>query len=224
MILNAMVRLVIFDLDGTLLNTIADLATAANYALSKQGLHGHSVGEYTKMVGHGVRNMLAAALEKTLGKEPCAVQVDKALEDFTPYYVEHIDVHTEPYPGMVELLNKLACKGIGVAVASNKFQEGTERLIGEFFPQVDFVAVFGNRPGLPLKPCADVVNMILKKAGVERGECLYVGDSATDVKTARNAGVVCAGVTWGFRPESDLMEAGADYIVKSATELAALIF
>ncbi len=219
-----MVKLVIFDLDGTLLNTIADLAEASNYALSQQGLQGHSVEEYTKMVGHGVRNMLTSALEKTLGKASSSAQVDKALEDFTPYYVEHIDVHTKPYPGMVELLNELAHKGIGVAVASNKFQEGTEKLIGEFFPRVDFVSVFGNKPGLPLKPCAEVVNMILKTAGVECSECLYVGDSSTDVKTAQNAGVVCAGVTWGFRPESDLREAGANYIVKSATELAALIF
>lgn len=219
-----MVKLVIFDLDGTLLNTIADLAVASNYALSQQGLQGHSVEEYTKMVGHGVRNMLTSALEKTLGKMPSSALVDKALEDFTPYYVEHIDVHAKPYPGMVELLNKLAHKGIEVAVASNKFQEGTEKLIGEFFPGVDFVAVFGNKPGLPLKPSAEVVNMILKTAGVERNECFYVGDSATDVKTAQNAGVVCAGVTWGFRPESDLREAGANYIVKSATELAALIF
>ncbi len=218
-----MVKLVIFDLDGTLINTIADLAEASNYALSKQGLSGHSVQEYTLMVGHGVKNMLISALEKSLSVTPSEQQVQKALDDFTPYYVEHIDVHTRPYPGMVELLNGLNDRGIKLAVASNKFQEGAEKLIGEFFPGIDFVAVLGNKEGLPLKPSAQVVELILAKAAVDKSECLYVGDSATDVKTAKNAGVVCAGVTWGFRPESDLVQAGAEHIVKSATELAALI-
>ncbi len=218
-----MVKLVIFDLDGTLINTIADLAEASNYALSKQGLSGHSVQEYTRMVGHGVKNMLISALEKSLRAAPREEQVQQALNDFTPYYVEHIDVHTRPYPGMVELLNALNSKGVKLAVASNKFQEGAEKLIAEFFPDVDFVAVLGNKEGLPLKPSAEVVNLILAKADVAKSDCLYVGDSATDVKTAQNAGVKCAGVTWGFRPESDLVQAGAEHIVKSATELAALI-
>lgn len=218
-----MIKLVIFDLDGTLINTIADLAEASNYALSKQGLSGHDVQEYTLMVGHGVKNMLVSALEKSLCSAPCEEQVQQALNDFTPYYVEHIDVHTRPYPGMVELLNALNSRGVKLAVASNKFQAGAEKLIAEFFPEVDFVAVLGNKEGLPLKPSAEVVNLILAKAGVAKGDCLYVGDSATDVKTAQNAGVQCAGVTWGFRPESDLVQAGAEHIVKSATELAALI-
>lgn len=218
-----MIKLVIFDLDGTLINTIADLAEASNYALSKQGLSGHDVQEYTRMVGHGVKNMLISALEKSLGSNASEQQVQQALNDFTPYYVEHIDVHTRPYPGMVELLNALNSRGVKLAVASNKFQAGAEKLIAEFFPEVDFVAVLGNKEGLPLKPSAEVVNLILAKAGVAKGDCLYVGDSATDVKTAQNAGVQCAGVTWGFRPESDLVQAGAEHIVKSATELAALI-
>ncbi len=218
-----MVKLVIFDLDGTLINTIADLAEASNYALSKQGIPGHSVQEYTQMVGHGVKNMLISALEKSLRTTPSEGQVQQALSDFTPYYVEHIDVHTRPYPGMVELLNALNSKGVRLAVASNKFQAGAEKLIAEFFPEVDFVAVLGNKEGMPLKPSAEVVNLILAKAGVDKSECFYVGDSATDVKTAKNAGVECAGVTWGFRPESDLVQAGAEHIVKSAAELAALI-
>ncbi len=218
-----MTKLVIFDLDGTLINTIADLAAAANHALARRGIPGHSVKEYTKMVGHGVRNMLIAALEKSLGRTPETDLVDAVLSDFTPYYVANIDVHTRPYPGMVELTGQLALKGIKLAVASNKFQEGAEKLIAEFFPGIEFVAVLGNREDLPLKPSAEVVNLILAKAGVAREECLLVGDSATDVKTAKNAGIRCIGVAWGFRPESDLVQAGADHIAKSATELAALI-
>ena len=218
-----MTKLVIFDLDGTLINTIADLAAAANHALAQRGIPGHSVEEYTKMVGHGVRNMLTAALERSLHRTPETDLVDTVLSDFTPYYVANIDVHTRPYPGLVELTGQLALKGIKLAVASNKFQEGAEKLIAEFFPGIDFVAVLGNREGLPLKPSADVVNLILAKAGVAREECLLVGDSATDVKTAKNAGVRCIGVAWGFRPKSDLVQAGADHIAENAAELAALI-
>ena len=110
-----------------------------------------------------------------------------------------------------------------LAVASNKFQEGAEKLVYSLFPNVEFVAVLGNKEGLPLKPSAEVVELILAKSGVQKGECMFVGDSATDVKTAHNAGVPCVGVTWGFRPQSDLEAAGAEHIAKNAAELAALL-
>lgn len=218
-----MIKLVIFDLDGTLINSIADLATAANFALSNNDIKGHSVEDYTKMVGHGVRKMIENALEKSLSTLPQPEFVDKVLADFTAYYVEHIDVHTKPYPGMVELLKELASNGVKLAVASNKFQAGAEKLVYALFPDVEFVSVLGNKEGLPLKPSAEVVELILAKSGVQKGECMFVGDSATDVKTAHNAGVPCVGVTWGFRPQSDLEAAGAEHIAKNAAELAALL-
>ena len=218
-----MIKLVIFDLDGTLINTIEDLGAACDYALGLRNLKGHSVEDYTDMVGHGVRRLVQLALEKSMGRGVEDSLVDEVLADFTRYYVEHIDVNTRPYPGMVEILKRLDKKGVRLAVASNKFQEGVELLVREFFPEVSFVAVLGNKVGLPLKPDAGVVELALKNAGVSRADCVLVGDSGTDIRTAKNAGVRCIGVTWGFRPERDLVEAGADRIAHSSAELAEML-
>ena len=218
-----MLKLVVFDLDGTLINSIADLSAAANYALEHAGIEGHSVQEYTKMVGDGVRKMIENALEKSLGVFPESDLTERVLENFTSYYIDHIDVYTKPYPGMLELLKDLQKKSVKLAVASNKFQEGAEKLVYGLFPTIDFVVVLGNKEGFPLKPSAEVVDYVLKCADTKREDCVFVGDSATDVKTAHNAGIPCIGVTWGFRPESDLVAAGADHIARNATELAALL-
>ena len=151
-----MIKLIIFDLDGTLINTIADLSAATDYALSRRGLQTHSIEDYTKMVGHGIKRLIISALEKSLGCSPQETLTEECLKDFTEYYVEHIDVHTRPYEGMPELLRELQDKGCRIAVASNKFQQGTEKLIQEFFSDIDFIAIMGNSPELPLKPDAEV--------------------------------------------------------------------
>ena len=135
------------------------------------------------------------------------------------YYVANIDVQTRPYPGIQALLSKLQGKGLKLAVASNKFQEGAEKLVKEFFPDMRFVAVLGNSPELPLKPDAAVVQLVLDKAGVSREEAVFVGDSATDMKTAANGGVRSIGVSWGFRPRTDLEQSGAMDIADSAEQL-----
>ena len=212
-------KLIIFDLDGTLIDTIADLGDAVSFALAKRGLKTHSEAEYTQMVGHGIRNLNVEALTKSLGYTPTDALVDECLKDFVDYYVEHIDVHTRPYEGIPELLRGLQAEGIRLAVASNKFQEGAERLIEEFFPDIDFVAVLGNSPRFPLKPDAEVVRYITGLAGVGASETVFVGDSTTDIKTAINGGVRSIGVTWGFRPESDLVAAGADEIVHKPDQI-----
>ena len=160
-----MTKLAIFDLDGTLIDTIEDLGTAVNHALGLRGLALHSMAEYKDMVGHGVRNLVKDALAGSLGRKPEDALVDSALADFVDYYVAHIDVHTRPYPGIQALLSKLQGKGLKLAVASNKFQEGAEKLVKEFFPDIRFVAVLGNSPELPLKPDAAVVHLVLDKAG-----------------------------------------------------------
>ena len=214
-----MTKLAIFDLDGTLIDTIEDLGTAVNHALGLRGLALHSMAEYKDMVGHGVRNLVKDALAGSLGRQPEDALVDSALADFVDYYVAHIDVHTRPYPGIQALLSKLQGKGLKLAVASNKFQEGAEKLVKEFFPDIRFVAVLGNSPELPLKPDAAVVQLVLDKAGVSREEAVFVGDSATDMKTAANGGVRSIGVSWGFRPRTDLQESGAMDIADSAEEL-----
>ena len=214
-----MTKLAIFDLDGTLIDTIEDLGTAVNHALGLRGLALHSMAEYRDMVGHGVRNLVKDALAGSLGRQPEDALVDSALADFVDYYVAHIDVHTRPYPGIQALLSKLQGKGLKLAVASNKFQEGTEKLVKEFFPDIRFVAVLGNSPELPLKPDAAVVQLVLDKAGVSREEAVFVGDSATDMKTAANGGVRSIGVSWGFRPRTDLEQSGAMDIADSAEQL-----
>lgn len=210
-----MTRLAIFDLDGTLIDTIEDLGTAVNHALGLRGLPQHSIAQYRDMVGHGIRQLVINALGPAAG-DPLT---DEVLADFVDYYVAHIDVHTRPYPGMQQLLADLQKKGIRLSVASNKFQQGTEKLVREFFPDIHFVAVLGNSPELPLKPDAAVVQLIMEKAGVSREETVFVGDSATDMKTAANGGVRSIGVSWGFRPRTDLQESGAMDIADSAEEL-----
>ncbi|MGM9792047.1 MAG: HAD family hydrolase [Candidatus Cryptobacteroides sp.] len=214
-----MTKLAIFDLDGTLIDTIEDLGTAVNHALGLRGLALHSMAEYRDMVGHGVRNLVKDALAGSLGQQPEDSLVDSALADFVDYYVANIDVHTRPYPGIPQLLARLQEKGLELAVASNKFQEGAEKLVAEFFPDIRFVAVLGNSPELPLKPDAAVVQLVLDKAGVGREETVFVGDSATDMKTAANGGVRSIGVSWGFRPRTDLVQAGAVDIADSAEQL-----
>ena len=209
-------ELVIFDLDGTLLDTIGDLAVACNAMLAVRGLPQHSYEEYCHFVGNGILRLVERALPEPL-RTPENVALARA--DFVRYYTEHIDVYTKPYPGIPELLAELTRRGIRVAVASNKFQAGTEKLIRLFFPEIPFAAVFGQRPDVPLKPDPAVVEEILACTGVPRERVLYVGDSGVDMETARAAGVRSAGVTWGFRDREELVAAGAGRLVDRAAEL-----
>ena len=190
-------KLILFDLDGTLLNTIADLSEAVNHALKLRGLPLHSLEEITKMVGHGVRNLIMQALPTELREDTTVV--DAVLADFTEYYFAHIDTYTQPYPGIPELITKLHQNGVLLAVASNKFQAGTEHLIKEFFPGIPFVAVLGNRPGFPLKPDPEIVGEVLRKAGINKEEAVMVGDSPTDMRTAANGGIRGIAIGWGYR-------------------------
>ena len=213
-----MLKVVIFDLDGTLLNTIEDLGRAVNYALSLRGLPLHPMEEYRGMVGHGVRNLVTVALPKELQADEALI--DAALADFKSYYTAHIDVHTRPYPGMVEAVRQLHEKGIKLAVASNKFQSGTETLIAEFFPGIPFVAVLGNRPGYPLKPDPEIVGEVLRQASASPAQTVMVGDSLTDMKTASNGGIRGIAVSWGYRA---LEPSPAYALVHSPSELLSLI-
>ena len=206
----------IFDLDGTLIDTIGDLAAAVENALSRNGFPGHSVEEYRKMVGHGIRNLVTRALPEGVSEGT----IDTVLSDFVEYYTAHIDVLSRPYPGIHQLLRKLNEAGVKIAVASNKFQAGTEMLIKRFFPDIQFVKILGNAPGLPLKPDAAVVRLAMDAAGTLR--VVLVGDSATDISTAHNAGIPAIAVSWGFRPKTELKAAEA--VADSVEELSNLIF
>lgn len=190
-------KLVIFDLDGTLLDTLDDLSAAVNHAMQQRGFPLHTRDEYMKMVGHGARNLMSQALP--MEHKDDEALIDAALADFRTYYNAHIDVYTKPFPGIQELIAALHQKGVMLAVASNKFQEGTEHLIKEFFPEIPFVAVLGNRQGFPLKPDPEVVGEVLRKAGISQDQAVMVGDSDTDMETAANGGIQGIAVNWGYR-------------------------
>ena len=209
-------KLIIFDLDGTLLNTIGDLAIGCDHMLALRGLPGHTYEEYCTFVGNGIMRLVERALPEELRTEE---YVKAARKDFVDYYIDHIDQKSVPYEGITELIDELQAKGAKLAVASNKFQAGTEKLIRKFFPNIDFVEICGNREGVPLKPDTALVDFILEKAGVERNRVAMVGDSGVDIQTARNAGITSIGVCWGFRSVEELKENRADYIVSSAEEL-----
>ena len=213
-------KLVIFDLDGTLLNTIGDLAAGCDEMLRQRGLPTHSFEDYCSFVGNGIMRLVERALPEELRTPE---YVAAARRDFVNYYIDHIDLHTHPYEGIVELVEELAAEGCKLAIASNKFQAGTDKLIKKFFPTIDFVMICGNREGVPLKPDTALVDLILDAAEVGRERCVMVGDSAVDILTAQRAGIHSVGVSWGFRSRTELQEAGAEYIADSVAELRSIL-
>lgn len=215
-----MKRLVIFDLDGTLLNTISDLGQACNHALLSSGFPPHPLESYPFMVGNGITRLIERALPAEHRDQPT---VELARRYFLDFYGHHCMDLTCPYPGIPELLESLTSIGIKVAVASNKYQEAVTRLISHYFPETEWTAIEGQRDSRPTKPCPDIVFDIMAKADVKPADVLYVGDSGVDIDTARNAGTEGAGVTWGFRPESELIEHGATHIIHNVNQLLDLI-
>ena len=214
-----MKKLAIFDLDGTLLYTIADLAHSTNYALNKLGYPTHEIEKYNFMVGNGINKLFERALPEGEKTEENVLRVRK---EFIPYYDIHNADDSRPYPGVPELLTDLQSAAIQIAVASNKYQAATEKLIAHYFPNIHFTAVFGQREGISVKPDPTVVFDILKLANVEKDEVLYIGDSGVDMQTAANAGVTACGVIWGFRPKSELEEFKPAYIVDTTEKILSL--
>ena len=211
-----MKKLVIFDLDGTLLDTVADLAAATNHALATLGFPIHPVDAYHQFVGRGILNLFRNALPERCKSEE---NVTRMRDLFVPYYNAHNTDATCPYPGIVSLLSELHHSGIALAVASNKYQTATEKLVKHFFPTIPFAVVLGQREGFPLKPDPAIVGLIAGQTGAEPDDVLYVGDSGVDMQTARNAGVESVGVTWGFRPVAELTAAGVWHLVNTAEEI-----
>ncbi|MBR0338921.1 MAG: HAD family hydrolase [Alistipes sp.] len=213
-------RLAIFDLDGTLLDTIGDLAEACNHMLTLRGLATHTREEYHKMVGNGILKLVERALPEHLRTHD---YVMAAREDFLAYYIDHIDRYTRPYDGIREVLHTLQDEGWTLAVASNKFDSGTKHLVASIFPEVKFKAIYGNREDFPLKPDAALVELIMKECQAEREMTTMIGDSGVDMQTAKNGGVRSIGCTWGFRSRTELEENGADYIVDSPLEILQIL-
>ena len=209
-------KLAIFDLDGTLLDTIGDLAEACNHMLSLRGLGLHTREEYAKMVGNGILNLVKRALPEEFRTDEYAIA---ARADFLDYYTANIDHYTHPYDGIREVLHTLQDNGWSLAIASNKFDDGTQKLVRTIFPEVDFKAVYGNKEGFPLKPDAALLQLIMEECDATVDTTVMIGDSGVDIQTAKNAGVRSIGCSWGFRPRTELEEFAADYIVDRPLEI-----
>ena len=209
-----MKKLVIFDLDGTVLNTITDLGKACNFALEKMGFASHPIQAYAYMVGNGVRNLMKRAQQDADDET-----IDQLLAYFKEYYNEHCLDTTKPYPGIPELLDNLSKRDVALAVASNKYQEATEKIITGALPQFNFVAVEGQREGRNRKPDPSIIFSVLGKYPVAKKDVIYVGDSGVDIECAKRACVESIGVSWGFRTVGELKRANADYIVTHPAEI-----
>lgn len=211
-----MKKLVIFDLDGTLLNTIDDLSHAANAALKACNWPLRSQSEVQTFVGNGVSKLLERALPA--GKQTTE-NVSALKQAFFAYYDTHLWNHTHPYEGVKETLRFLQTHHVQLAVLSNKYQVATERLIQHFFPQIKFVCVVGQQEGLPTKPHPQGVLQILSAARVGKSAALLVGDSDVDMQTAHNAGIESCAVTWGFRSREVLAAQRPAYIIDTPLQL-----
>ncbi|WP_367925751.1 HAD family hydrolase [uncultured Ruthenibacterium sp.] len=215
-----MYQAVIFDLDGTLLDTIGDLAAAGNFTLQTMGFAGHTVEEYKYMVGNGIPMLLHRMLPE---KARTPADEQRAADLFFPYYNEHKEDTTKPYEGMPALLESLRTAGVKLGVVSNKEDHLTRQVIERYFPGV-FHEVRGHVLGTPTKPDPHLVNEMRKAFSLMPEQVLYVGDSNVDMFTANNAGLDGCGVLWGFRTAAELQQAGAKYLVHTPVELEKLIF
>lgn len=212
-----MTKLCIFDLDGTLINSLYDLADAMNYALDKNGFPVHEREKYRFMVGCGLSVLADKAMVLPEGTDSSIKE--KIIADFNSYYGEHYCDFTVPYDGIMQLLCSLDEKQIGYCVLSNKPDEFTVQIVKALFPENKFTAVMGKRDEYPRKPDPASVCAIMKTSGVSAEDCLYIGDSNVDMQTAHNAGIRSVGVSWGFRPVEELVSSGAVHIADSPDDI-----
>ncbi len=209
---------ILFDLDGTLLDTLGDLADAVNAALAKHGFPPRTEAEVRSFVGNGIANLIARSVPA--GTDENTVMA--CLADFRAYYAENMNVRTKPYEGILDLLTWLQAEGIPVGVVSNKIDFAAKALCGAHFGNL-LGAVVGECEGLRRKPAPDTVERVLALLGLSAADCVYVGDSDVDILTAANAGMPCISVDWGFRPREELLSAGAATICSTVADLRAAL-
>ena len=211
-------ELVIFDLDGTLLDTLDDLTRAVNYALERQGFPLRTSGEVRRMIGNGIANTMRRAIPDGSGEEASR----QALADFKDYYLSHANVSTRPFDGIPDLLDAMGDAGILAAVNSNKVDSATRALCEAHLPG-KLACILGELPELPKKPAPDGALRIIRQLGANPRRTLYVGDGETDVQTAANAGIDCAWVAWGYRRRSELGGLDVPHTLASVQELRSFI-
>lgn len=209
---------VIFDLDGTLLNTLEDLKNAVNYALKEYGYSEKTTKEVRLAVGNGVAKLMERVLPQGISNQ----DYESCLNAFRMYYSEHLKDNTAPYPGVMELLETLKSYGYGTGIVSNKFDAAVKQLKEEYFAGLIEVAI-GESADVRKKPAPDCVYKAMEELHCGKMTAVYVGDSDVDVATAHNAGLMCIGVTWGFRDRTVLEQAGADIIIDTPKELFSVL-
>ena len=213
-----MYKYVIFDLDGTLLNTLEDLASAGNYALSTAGYPTYDIESYKYFVGNGIPVLIKRLCPKNIGEQ----EENKVHSLFSDYYGAHCFDNTKPYDGILEMLSELKKNGIKTGVVSNKDHSYSVKLVEDFFKD-NIGIVCGRKDGFPKKPDPYLVNYVIDRFDADKKDILYVGDSNVDMETAINAGVDSCGVLWGFRTKKELSDSGALYIADSPKELLDII-
>lgn len=208
----------IFDLDGTILDTLQDLANSVNFALSQKGYPQRTTDEVRSFVGNGIPMLIKRAVPKGTAEK----DFDETLVAFKEHYAVHLNDNTKPYDGIVELLKALSSNGIKTAVVTNKAHLAAEELTKQFFGNLIDITI-GQKDGVPVKPDPASLNEALQSLGVSAENAVFVGDSDVDVFTAHNGKIKCIGVTWGFRSRKNLLAAGADFIADSAEEINSII-
>ena len=205
----------IFDLDGTLLDTLQDLANSVNHALRQYGMPEHSLDDIRRFVGNGVRLLMERAVPEG-AQHPL---FEEAFATFRQYYMQHSLDTTRPYDGIVETIRELKLRGCRLAVVSNKMMAATQELVAHFFPDVEVAIGEHEAAGIRKKPAPDTVDEALRQLGVTREGAVYVGDSDVDLLTARNSGLPCISVLWGFRDREFLLAHGATTLIERPEEL-----
>ena len=209
-------RYAIFDLDGTLLDTLDDLTDSMNYMLGKHNFSLRTRDEVRNFVGNGVRKLVERAIPTEYKADD--EFIDKFYNDFSLYYNSHSDVKTSPYPGTLDMLDKLLKNGFDIAIVSNKIDSAVKSLSAKFFGE-RIKSAIGEKPSIRHKPEPDMVFMAMEEMGANKMDSIYIGDSEVDIETARNAGIPCVSVLWGFKDRKFLEESGATMLVHSMEEL-----